>query len=429
MSQYTFRIWFTGLMHFVENKDPYAKCQLCVVLPRADQDYPRHRRHVGAIYEVTREPFCGKLRLQPGSTIYQPLDRHRVAFRITRTDDIQPEPSASQTFPYGYLHMQDIAGIFADENDQIVSLCPPPTVLAQILVQGEYSFGYEYGISTVRDWTIPQTLTGFGSFELPLADPVYVDIPNVEKVEILFYSIDEGERVIYSEVLRPGSNGFIEIMAANSCRVRENEHCLLHWEDLDFQWRGGNHLIILQIDNDFEYHYRLLHPSTLEAIKKVLPKKHEELPDQPRYPVPESPLVEIEVAPHICLEDFFKPRPSPMPEPHEGEHRRQVSIEDWAVQIVKRWCPEGTELFKLLVQLLITILGTGTGSGNDCLGTKAQARFVGLDDFIPAPQPAVSMSVLHARTALDRRVCFPYPGDPGYPFSKKPEEKSADDIA
>jgi hypothetical protein len=430
MSHYTFRTWFTGLVHFVENKDPNAKCQLCVVMPRADQN-PYHRGHTGAIYEVSREPFCGKLRLRPGSLIGPYLDRHRIVFKITRTDDVPPEPADSPSFPYGFLHLQDIAGIFADENDRIVSVYPPPPpeVLAQILVEGGYRFGYDDEISVLRWWNIPSTLTGY-PLRLEIADPVFVEIPNVEKVEVLFYSLDGDETVIYSEVLRPGSNGFIEIMAANSCRATGSEYCLLGWEDLDFQWRGGNYLEILQIDRDFEFHYRLLHPSTVEAIKKVLPKKHQELPEEPRYPVPESPLVEVRVAPHICLEDFFRPRPGPSPGPDEARQWRERSTEDRAADIVRRWFPDaGVEFFKFLVGILVVVFGTGTGSGNDCLGTKAQARFVDLDRFIPAPEPAVSVSVLHKRAALDRRMCFPSPGDPGYPFLKKPEEKSTEKSA
>jgi len=423
MSQYTFRIWFTGLVHFVENKDPFAKCQLCVVLPCAQDS---NRRHTGAIYEVSREPYCGKLRLRPGDPIGPEfLDRHRIAFKITRTDDIPPEPAISPSFPYGFLHLQDIAGIFADENDQIVSDYPPDPVLAQILVEGGYWLGYDEEISVLRWWDIPQTLTGFSSLSLPLADPVFVETPNVEKVEIFFYKIGKDDTVVYRRVLRPGSNGFIEILATNSCHYGPGNHCLLDCEDLDFQWlENGQHLQIRQIDRDFEYHFRLLHPSTIEAIKKVLPKK---LSDEPRFPVPESPLIDVIVAPHICLEKFFRPRPRPEPPPPE-RHFREERIEERAKQIVSHWFPDAGELcLKFLIDLLIIILGTGTGSGNDCLGTKARARFVDLDYFIPAPQPSVSLSVLHRRAALDRQLSFPFPGDPRYPFSKSPQEQSVEE--
>ena len=428
MSQYTFRIWFTGLMHFVQNKDPYARCQLCVVLPRA-QDSTR-RKHTGAIYEVNRELHCGKLRLQPGDPIcLKCLERHRVAFKITRTDDIRPEPTASLTFPDGFLHLQDIAGIFADENDQIVSRNPPwDIVLAQILVEGGHWLGYDFDTSITRDWDIPQTLTGF-PLTLWLADPVFVEIPNVEKVEILFYKMDEHDTLECSKVLTPGSNGFIEILAANSCRDKEGDECMLGLGDLDFQWMGGQHLQIRQIDQDFEYHYRLLHPATLEAIKKVLPKKHGVIPEEPRYPVPESPLVDVIVAPHICLEDVFKPTPGPEPAPafYTASHGLEGSLEARAKQIVMLRFPDAGEmLIEFLVRLLVVILGTGTGSGNDCLGTKAQARFVGLDQYIPGPDPGVSMSVLHARAALERQMCFPPPSDPAYPFLQKPGEKTTE---
>ncbi|HET9228773.1 MAG TPA: hypothetical protein VFR31_18990 [Thermoanaerobaculia bacterium] len=417
MSQYTFRIWFTGLMHFVENKDPYAKCQLCVVLPKAQDDH--RRKHTGAFYEVSREPYCGKLRLRPGYPIGPDLCRHRVVFRITYTDDIQPQPMASMSFPYGFLHLQDIAGIFADENDQIVSRCPPDTVLAQILIGGEYWFGYDPEISVTRDWLIPQTLTGF-NLGLELADPVFVDIPYVEKVEILFYKIDEPDKPACVEVLRPGSNGFIEILAANSCR-REEDDCLLDWDDFEFQWlEDGQRLLIMQVDRDFEYHYGLLHPATLEAIKKILPEE--------RFPVPESMLMDILVARHICLEDFFWPKRKPKEETPD-EKQTEAAIEQRAAAIVNHWFPDAKlEFFKFLKNLLVVILGTGTGSGNDCLGTKAQARFVGLDDFIPAPAPAINLSALHARAALDRRMSFPPPSDPAYPFPNKQEKSSPETL-
>lgn len=416
MSHYTFRIWFTGLMHFVENKDPYAKCQLCVVLPKAQDE--NRRRHTGAIYEVRRKPYCGKLRLRPGDPIgLDCLDRHRVAFKITYTDDIHPEPTASLSFPYGFLHLQDIAGIFADENDKVVSRNPPCQVLAQILVEGGYRWGYDKD-SVTRWWDIPPTLTGYDPFLLELADPVFVEIPNVEKVEVLFYKIDEHDTFECSEVLRPGSNGFIEILAANSCRG-EADDCLLDWEDFEFQWsEDGRRLQVFQIDRDFEYHYGLLHPATIEALKKVLP-------GAPRFPVPESLLVDILVAPHICLEDYFRPWRKRKEAPEEK--RKERAIDQRAAEIVKHWFPEAKrDLFKFLRDLLVVILGTGTGSGNDCLGTKALARFVDLDDLVPAPQPAVNLSVLHARAALDRRMCFPYPGDPGYPLLKKPEETTTE---
>lgn len=437
MSQYTFRIWFTGLMHFVENKDPYAKCRLCVVLPRADQD-PQRRQHTGGIYEVHRELACGKPRLRPGSPIgpypYPFLDRHRVAFRITRTDDIPAEQTASMTFPYGFLHLQDIAGIFADENDQIVSRYPPDTVLAQILVEGGYSFGYDYDVSVRRDWDIPQTLTGY-KLTLEVADPVFVEIPDVEKVEIVFYRLcDEAtntcddEAEVFSQVLAPGSNGLIEIMAANSCRDDYGYDCVLCWDDLDFQWFDGNHLKILQIDRDFEYHYNLLHPATLEAIKKVLPKKQNpQLQSTPRFPVPESLLLEIKVAPHICLEDIFKPTPGPEPELYHAIHCEEELIDEQVRRFLRRRFPTAAvdqiDFLKDIVKsILLVVFGTGTGSGNDCLHTKAEARFLDLDRFISAPSPAVSLSVLHNQVALDRRMCFPPPGDPAYPLAKKQEE-------
>ena len=418
MSGYTFRIWFSGLVHFVENRDPNAKCQLCVVLPVADDD----RKHVGAIYTAEREIRCGKLRLKQGRRLLD-LPRRRVAFRITRVDDIPPNSRSSLVVPFGFLHMNEIAGVFADENDQIVRAVPPPppTVLAQILIEGGYDFGFD-ALSILREWTLPSTLTG-DLRRILVADPVFVDIPNVEKVEMLYYSLDDpAEPASSGGELQPGGERRIEIFVSNRCE----ERCHYKPEDIEVRF-GDNSVSIIQIDSDFKYNYNMLHPITLDAIKRVVPKKEENNPDsEPRLPLPESPLIEISLAPHLCSpcfsghtdeaewkeEEEYEEVAGQRGRSNHGE--RHVELRRVYRRFILRPLREVTMALQKFgaIDLLVVILnklfptGIGTGSGSDCLGSKGEARFVSLDRYIPAPVPPVSLVSVHA---LSRARIRPFP--------------------
>jgi hypothetical protein len=346
---YTFRIWFSGLCHFVQNRDINARCALCVVLPKADEE-TSFCNHVPAIYTVERkQDNCGNLRVNMGDEILKLNDqgkRYRVSFKMTRADNL-PMPQSTEISNYGLLWLGDIAGGYADENTDIVSAIPPPTVAAQILLESPF-VNYDYNLSVLREWTLPATLTGIDPrLKIKIADPVFVEFSDIRKVKLIAKLIDDPEADPYEFDLPPVGER-IEIFIANRCdEDREDD-----FGEVELRWEGEHRVSFVQIDTDFLFNFRMLHPSTVAAIERVLPKDDE---GYPRYPLPESPLLTIEVAPHLCLE-----------------------------------IGEDKDIKKSLALFNFVKRGTGSGSGSDCLGAQGLARFTDLDQFIPAPELPVA---------------------------------------
>ncbi len=372
---YTFRVWFSGLCHFVENRDPNARCRLCVVLPMA-KGQDNRRDHIAGIYGVSRKlDACGNMRIMKGTKILaaDDLERHRVVFDMTRADDVPVSSLVTASFSQvGVMFMEDIAGGYADENIEVVSLKPPATVTAQILLESS-SVTYDPLLSVLREWHLPATLTDIPT-RIPVADPVYVDISNVRRVQLIAQNMDDEHAApITKELAAVGD--VIEIFVTNRC---DNEDEDVKDEDVELRWEGKNSLIWMQVDKDFAYNYKMLHPSTSAAIEKLLPKDGK---GNPIYPLPESPVAQIWVAPHRCLDvqallecipDAIKPGTKP-----EEEARYKAEAKE-------------TRQALLASFRKFSIKGTGTGSGVDCLGSTGRTRFMDLDGVLPPLQQSLT---------------------------------------
>jgi hypothetical protein len=392
---YTLRVWFTGLVHFVENKDPIASCQMCVVLPVAGG-------HRAAIYLVRRETSCGKLRLRPADPPLLTLTRRRVVFQVTRVDDARPQPRTSFNEPFGILGLDQIAGEFVDEFDLIVSDGEPPdSVQAQLLFEGGYSFGTDPELSVLRQWILPGTLSGAQTYAW-VADPVYIDIPDVASATMLDSPLDEAEvrAAAHATNLAPGGNGLIEVLVSNRCMPAG-----FTADDISVEM-GDNRLTIFQIDDDFTFNYTVLSPTTRSAIEKILPPRSQQAP---QYPLPKSMLVDIQLAPHLCPPWLRDPARCSKPDDDgpEGVPRVSELLEILAMLAKTILSEEGT------LGLLLTILnalfpeGTGTGSGSDCLGTRGAARFMDLDYFIPSAPPSLDPGTGQVLSRARRRTPSP----------------------
>ena len=342
MNDSVFRIWFSGLIHFVQNRDPNARCRMCVVVPKAD-------KHVAAIYKVKRiTDDCHRPRIVKDGKPILELEKHRVSFELNRADNLFSESISASPGDFGVLRIEDIAGGYADENSEIVSLNPPPEVAAQILLESD-SIYFDENLSVRREWTLPEMLTGVLN-TVTLSDPVFVEIPGVKSIKLrAHYFGDKPNDPLRNEIPLPGDGEKIEIFIQNRCE----EKCDSPFGRLEAR-REPNSIKIVQIDQDFVHNYQMLNPATRAAMERILPKDKTQ---KPRFPLPESQFAELTFSPHLCV--------------HLPTAEELQEVLDWIGKIIP--------------------LGTGSGSGSDCLGSKGLARFLDLETFLPSSEPLTAV--------------------------------------
>jgi hypothetical protein len=239
-------VFFSGLCHFVENREQSAKVKMCVVLPEADKHDGAIKLQRGGLSSPTGE---AKQSIE--------LRRHRVAFRFDKDSKQLKEPlEFGGDAMKGVIPMRDIAGIFADENPSIVRAMPPKEVRAQIILdRGKFRVEEK-----ATPFKFPGTLRNEqGEIAVDLADKMFADItvPG-EFVEIIVTSIGNKAK-IDAYVLKPDANGEAVIDVSNDCVPPPGEP--LKAEDLDFQ-----------------FHYKLLSPEATAAMKRRLGKSKIPLP-------------------------------------------------------------------------------------------------------------------------------------------------------
>jgi hypothetical protein len=369
MSDYTFRIWFSGLCHFVPNRDLSAACQLCVILPRA---VDAECSHFGKVYTVDRYLESGKARIRPGAEL-QDLDDKRISFKITRADDLPAVLSSTPVFPAGVIDLEAIAGPFVDENDNIVSSDPDTTVvLSQLLIETGYSTGFDID-SALRTWTLPATLTNV-STSVTIADPVYIEFSGIRSVEMVIKPLKDNGTSSLMPLTPNGSK--IEILVSNRCFTNEEDRKPRKLTADDIECRlEENGFRLVQIDKDFAFNYQMLHPTTLGVLSKFLPQDPQT--GEPRYPVPESDLLSVVSALPIRPDDILVKLDNLLAERGEGFGRAKKET-------------RGDDFRRILINTILDLIpeNTGTGSGSDCLGSSGLIRFVDLDHHILQPGPA-----------------------------------------
>lgn len=244
---FTLRVHFLGLCHFVENRDKKAPVKMCVVLPEAADHDGVVRLGKGALTDTNGQEIPSV-----------DLRRKRMTFRFDGDEGAKSfnfGPDAHR----GVVAMKDIASIFADENPSIVRANPPSDVRAQVLLdRGEFKIDPN---AIMTKWRIPASVRSDGYKDVEVADKLFVDIdvPG-EFVEITFRTL--GSRAgVETYTLKP-QDGIAEITVSNECPPPPD----------------GTQQVI---DKDFVFHYNLLSPEALSALKRRVGRGGLPLPEKP----------------------------------------------------------------------------------------------------------------------------------------------------
>jgi hypothetical protein len=284
-----FRIWFSGLCHFVQNEDPNARCRVCVVIPKASGEQGRNDHEVKMSYAdlVQRR---GRRVIDHGERIGDRLNRRRVTFEVTRSGRVKPVPPLElpqdkETF---FFRLSEIAGIYADKDPSIVTTDPAPSVAAQVLLE-QGIFGFDDRLSIVRPWEVIDL--DENDIVRDVADPVYVEIPEVESVVARVAAMDGSSMKEFP--LKQNSGDDIEIIIGARCDKGG--------AGINLERRlEPNRVILVQVDHDFAFHYDLLHECSRGALEQH-PTIQERVRSQAaRFPIPESRMVEFFISPFLA---------------------------------------------------------------------------------------------------------------------------------
>jgi hypothetical protein len=361
----TLRVWFSGLCHFVDNKDPNDG-STCVVLVK-DQE------HKAGIYTLDWSKKKQN-RGRPLGTQIIPLDGHYVTFE---TSDVSKE---AQSVPlrfddYGRVEMEDLVEDFADGDTDIANYEPSPEtqkkIVGQVFLKGDRR-GSVKDQAVVDTWEIPDTVNEEFRRSMEVADPVFIEKGSVAEVFLVVREF--GGKVVLRERLGADSNGNFEIIVTNNCKEGHRY----------FEWIVGAHEVkLIQVDRDFEHHYNMLNPKARAAMNKLerISKGAAE------YPVPERTLFLLSNMREIPAgwKDLEGPFSVPSPEYKTLAHFFFQMLLSLAPAIAKSL---GTKTFALrqrrfrrLKHAFLLFFhkygtrGSGVGSGCDCLPCGGKPQF------------------------------------------------------
>ena len=181
--------------------------------------------------------------------------------------------------------MEQIAGPFVDENDDIVDLAPKPeTVAAQLLFENGYYSGMgrrvrKESLAPPCDSDRQRLYRGHGG------GPCLHRILEVKSVDMITKPLYGDGPIEHRHA--DAHNSVIEILVSNRC-VDKNSRKPEKARRLTTSNAESTRMAfeIVQIDKDFAFNYRMLHPATLASLKKFLPV--DPVTGEPRYPVPEK---------------------------------------------------------------------------------------------------------------------------------------------
>ena len=346
-----FRAWFTGICQLIQNKNDFGPLPLSVVLVNCSDE-----KHRPCFSPVERRRRAGRLELD---SIGEPklLDRCRVSFALKTTDSHVRE-AGLRASDSRLVRMEEILGWYADQHLEILSNDPPACVAAQVDF-AEGTMGSDADIGVRRAWRVP--LLGLPDYQyVRVPDPWFIEIRNVTAATLLLSPLGSSDPA--KEIpLRLNESGNFEILFSNHCSQ------LIH---LGLRRPNLHRLELFELDDDFRFHYELLHPATREALEgdgydAVLP-------------VPDSLIAAFEFA------DYLPGFPS-LPEPPDYVDLGYCSPEDLskrvvglfqAAQIEAQGIPAAVVDWRAVFEPNFGVLGSGQGGGN-CQGSHGSSRFFG----------------------------------------------------
>lgn len=377
---FTLRVWFSGLCQFVTNSalgDEKSFDELSVLLPDARKGPVPHAASVSIPKRVPVPSVDGKFKLEFDDDAAALLHEFRAPERMELDLEFEPETDLSLTYfdflPDRMIDLKELAGSYSDRNAEAVSEKAVEGVLAQVVFRRGLS-GIEEGAAVQSTWFLPDTLLdGRGDYRyIEVAEPRFLDIPGLKRAALVFTDLASGKRTPLP--LEPPTPDFMEILVSNRCQeariVGEVRKAA-----------GENRFQVVQMDDDFVFHYDVLHPTTRQSLSQHVSQTEGE-----NLPVPERVLLELWLNQEVfgaVLPDFqTKPFcvrldglvPTFCPT-SGGDGGTAPPDEIWNPSA---WFPLLSDRQKEALRRFLEFITTAvaTGSGCDCLPCRGESRFL-----------------------------------------------------
>jgi len=182
------------------------------------------------------------------------IEDYRVSFKIPDAERLANPFMTDPTFRKYLLSMDEVAGSYADDYDQIVKPTPPARLIAaQVLIDsGTLKYDPRPNDPPRSTWVIPNTLNGkVPPLSKSLTHEMALELLNISDLTILLAPLGGGAP---DEIeLKPVAAEPVEITIAHLCT--ENP---LRWRSKD----------VKQIDDvDFKWHYMLFSKTTRDNLE------------------------------------------------------------------------------------------------------------------------------------------------------------------
>jgi hypothetical protein len=264
------RIGFTGVCSFVINSDTTGrKVRACVVMPdaegRGDKQHTSKKAPDGE--RLLRHRAYLKFKLQQLVSITNKLDvpvdseglvyieGYRVSFKIPDAERLANPFTADPTFRNHLLSMEEVAGVYADDFDEIVKPSPAANLIAaQVLIDsGTLKYDPQPGDPPLETWIVPNNLTGkIPPLSKALTHEMALGLSNISELVVVLQPLGGGNP---DEIkLKPVATEPVEISIAHLCS--ENP---LRWKTTDVDQKA---------DVDFKWHYMLFSLATRDSLTR-----------------------------------------------------------------------------------------------------------------------------------------------------------------
>jgi hypothetical protein len=372
--------------------------QLCVVLPDASDGQYSLPAHTADVCFPKRIEYCdGTYRIEHDEdNVIFPIERSRITFDIEEETSVAVDELVFSYSPDSLIEFGDLAGTYADDNLDIVAISPPASVNGQVVFDRGFSEIDDHAAVT-STWVLPGTVTG-ASKTVTVREPRFIELRNLKAIRLVSTNMDSDHVRDYP--ISDDGTGEVDILVSSRCS--DCQICL--------EWRlEDGRLQLVQLDQDYFFHYRLLHPSSIESLNN-----HDNIycgldDDDIPYPVPERILIDW---PLPCLPVLFFGGPRRWRfciSSRNGDGRgrllrgfgieKETEIRDLAERKfpgIPEWIVRKLEAISEIV-----LTAVGTGAGSDCLPTGGSTRYLDNPQIEAAqeatPRPSVGRKILAER--------------------------------